>query len=603
MAQDILDPLAEFKNVYRDRFAKVAADTFDALAAEAAVDAAANRDTCREAYAVMREAEALSPAILRWRIWRFFLWLAVISALCCGLRLYEKASAGFSLIIEEGRSHLVAAGASGEMDHNMISAIALCAAVAALLLIYIFGRACRRLRTLRRQKDSLQVKAQTLQQKAWAQMEPLNRLYDADILTRMMSATVPRLEFDPFFTEQRLEDLHRVYQWNDAFNQGRSILCAQSGLINGNPFVLCQSKRMEWGTKTYYGHRTIYWTEMVRDSDGRYHSEQRSQTLTASVTRPYPEYRRDIRLIYGNTAAPDLEFTRIHSGLAAALDSGRFRRARRRLRRMSRNLSGADYAMLSNEDFEVAFNTSDRNNNQQHALLFTPLAQQNLMNLMADTEAGYGDDFDFYKMRKINTIVSGHLCSDDIDFDPARYRNFDLEKARKEFLKISAESFRSIYFALAPLLSIPMYQQIRPREAIYGYDSRPRSAFWEHESLANYWGDTYFCHPDCATQCILKTRETLSGDGRPSLEVTAYGYSATQRLTSVSVLGGDGCYHDVPVYWDEYNEANGKGVIDFAEDSSCEKFKSQGERLSHIAEILSSGGYSRYHRHIASRCR
>lgn len=30
-----------------------------------------------------------------------------------------------------------------------------------------------------------------------------NRMYDWDILTRMMTRTVPRLEFDPYFTTQR----------------------------------------------------------------------------------------------------------------------------------------------------------------------------------------------------------------------------------------------------------------------------------------------------------------------------------------------------------------------------------------------------------------
>ena len=43
------------------------------------------------------------------------------------------------------------------------------------------------------------------------------------------------------------------------------------------------------------------------------------------------------------------------------------------LRRKARNLESGDFAMLTNEEFEVAFNTSNRNNNQQYALLFTPL--------------------------------------------------------------------------------------------------------------------------------------------------------------------------------------------------------------------------------------
>lgn len=609
MAQDILDPLEEYKNVYRDRFAKVAAETFDALAAEANVDEEANRDTCRKANALTRQADSLQPAISRWYTWRFFLWLAVVAAVVCGIWLYDEASNGAQLIIGDGSPHLERGGYAQQssagataMDYNMLSGIALCAVVALLLLVYIFARVNRKLRSLRSREDELRRKASALVDKAWAQMEPLNRLYDSEIFARMTTATVPRLEFDPFVSEQRLEDLRRVYNWDDAFSEGRSVLCSLSGLINGNPFVFCRTKRMEWGSRTYYGHLTIYWTVTVRDSEGRYHTEQRSETLTASVTKPYPEFISASRLIYGNTAAPDLEFSRIHSGLAGNENSRQFRRARRRLRRKTRDLKGSDYAMLSNEEFEVAFDTSDRNNNQQHALLFTPLAQQNLMKLMADTEVGYGDDFDFYKRRMINTVCAAHLNAADIDMDARRYRNYDFEKARRGFIDINAEAFRSIYFTMAPLLCIPMYQQIRPREAIYGSGSRPRSSFWEHEALANFWGNDFFKHPQCVTDCILKTRESRGDDGRAALEVTAYGYSCTQRLTFVSVFGGDGHFHEVPVYWDEYSEVTGTGKIDMQEDGSADSFSSQGERISHINDFL-SGGYSLYRRHIASRCR
>ncbi len=583
MAQDILDPLAEYQNVYRDRFAKVAAETFDAIAAESGIDENANRDLCRKAAAKSRQAASLQPGIARWRTWRFFLYLAVIAAVIYGIWLYDGAPVGDA----------------GAMDYDILSGIALCAVAVALLLIYIFARVNPRLRALRSQKDSLLSEAAKFKEKAWAVMEPLNRLYDADLQTRMMSKAVPRLEFDPFFTEKRLDDLRRVYGWSDSFNDGRSVLGALSGQINGNPFVFCRTKSMRWGSKTYYGHKTIYWTETVRDSQGRCHTESRSETLTASVTKPIPVYTRDLRLIYGNCAAPDLVFSRTRSGLAGQENSRRFRRERRRLKRKARNLSGQNYAMMTNEEFEVAFDTSDRNDNQQHALLFTPLAQQNLMALMSDTEAGYGDDFDFYKRRMINTIFSEHLCAADVEMDEGRYRDYNFDKARKEFIRISAENFRSIYFALAPLLCIPMYQQIRSAETIYGEEAARRSTFWDHEALANYAGEERFRHPQCVTECILKTRQTRSGAGCSTVAVTAYGYTSAEHLSYVSVFGGDGRFHDVPVYWDEYSEVVGEGQMNIAEDNCAEKFTSQSARLTHIADVLSTGGYSLYRRHIA----
>ena len=115
-----------------------------------------------------------------------------------------------------------------------------------------------------------------------------------------MTATVPKLEFDPYFTTQRLADLEQTYGWDGSFNEDRSVIYAHSGLINGNPFVICRTRKMEMGTKTYYGQKTIYWTTVEEDEDGECYTEQHSETLTAYVTAPYPEYYEKTRLFYGN---------------------------------------------------------------------------------------------------------------------------------------------------------------------------------------------------------------------------------------------------------------------------------------------------------------
>lgn len=158
------------------------------------------------------------------------------------------------------------------------------------------------------------------------------------------------------------------------------------------------------------------------------------------------------------------------------------------------------------------------------------------------------------------------------------------------------------YFALAPLLCVPMYQQIRPQSAIYGNDMPRRSSFWEHEALANFWGQDQFKHPSCVTNCILKTKECRLGDGKSSIAVYAYGYRTVQRLTYVSKYGGDGRWHKVPVYWDEYLPVTGQGRINLREDNSeQDDHITQRQRLEHIDKVLGQAHYSLYRRHIASK--
>lgn len=575
MQKDIYDPLKEYVNVYCDKFKEVAEKTFAELAAEAQVDVGKNRETCRRIYS---EEDSLSKVMtsIRWqKVWRVLLWLCVVVGFIVGFTMYDVLDYVDLLIVG-----FVIFGALG----------------------LLFTDINPKIKEMKSERDKLTAKVDKLKKEAWQQMAPLNNLYDWDVLTRMMTKTVPRLEFDPYFTTQRLADLKATYGWSDSFNAGRSVVYSHSGLINGNPFVICRTRKMEMGTKTYYGEKTIHWTTEETDSDGKTRTVHHSETLVASVTAPYPEYFEKTRLIYGNTAAPDLIFYRKQSGLADSEGSLKFKMKRHSLRKKSRDLSNADFAMMTNEEFEVAFDTSNRNNNQQYALLFTPLAQESMMNLLKDDKVGFGDDFDFGKQRMINVIFSKHMQSLNLDMDPQQYKGFDYDKAEADFYAINSRYFRAIYFCFAPLLCVPMYQQIRPQEDIYGRNMQQHSSFWEHEALANFWGQGRFKHPSCVTDCILKTEQLQTIGDNSTIKVNAYGYRTEQHLEYVSKWGGDGNLHHVPVYWDEYLPVTGSGMIYLKEDNNFKDDSvTQRQRLGHIRSVLAENNLNIYRRHIASR--
>lgn len=370
MANDIYDPLDEYVKTFRPKFEKVARETFAQLAQEAQVDVKANQETCSRLYDTEEELETINKNYWWTRFFCTLLWVVVVIS---GLVLYENKDT-----IDQATFYIIV----------MVM-------VAALLCLLI--KIHPQMRRLNDERDELEQSAYDIEQEAWRQMAPLNRLYDWDMLARMITATVPKIAFDLYFTSQRLADLKERYGWDDDFNEDRSVIYANTGLINGNPFVLCRTRKMEMGTKTYYGSKTIYWTTYETDSDGKEHAVEHSETLHASVTAPYPEYYERTRLFYGNTAAPDLTFYRESSGLANREGSLSYKWQKFKLKRKARDLDNSDYAMMTNEAFEVAFNTSNRNSNQQFALLFTPLAQENMLKLLKDKWAAYGDDFDFIK--------------------------------------------------------------------------------------------------------------------------------------------------------------------------------------------------------------
>jgi len=207
---------------------------------------------------------------------------------------------------------------------------------------------------------------------------------------------------------------------------------------------------------------------------------------------------------------------------------------------------------MSNHEFDAIFDATDRNHEVQFRLLFTPLAQQEMLKLLKDSQVGYGDDFAFNKTHMINVVEPAHMRHTDIGGEPEKFHAYELAQARSFFNGYHNDFFRSFYFGIAPLLAIPLYQQHRPHSDIYKDTYASKSCFWEHEAIANYHGEAEFKHPDCVTRSILKTASKHETDGSQTVRVTASGYSSVERVDYVSVRGGDGRSHQVPVHWSEY---------------------------------------------------
>ena len=574
MTEDVLSPLEQFP-AYKEKFREVAEKTFDELTSASGVDPEANRKLCKDIQDLKSSNEKTSKTLTWWTVLCVFMWIvAVVCAIVC-------ISDGFQ---------------SGWLVPT------LCIVGAIAMLVLLFWKIHPIIKKYKTLKNEQETQIKDKEQEAWDMMAPLNRLYDWDVFNRMMTQTVPRLEFDPYFTNQRLADLINSYGWDENFSKERSVVFSHSGLINGNPFVIARTRKMEWGTKEYKGELIVKWKTIEIDSEGKKHTRHHSETLRASVHKPYPEYYEKTRLIYGNTAAPDLNFTRDINDDRLEVGSRAYKRKLKDIEKFSRDLKN-DFAMATNEEFEVLFTTTNRNNNQQYFLLFTPLAQENMINIIRDGEHGYGDDFQFMKHRKLNTLTAEHMQKLPLDMNPRMFWNSNYDEAKQVFLKTTCENFRAIYFGFAPLLSIPMYQQIRPVSAIYGTDMPRQSSYWEHESLANFYGDDKFADPSCATQCILKTTENRKGDGTVEVQVRAYGYRAEHRIEYVSKYCSNGNYYDVPVHWDEYLPVMGTGTLEMQEDTVDERPDLDPvSRLQEINQKLDAfGENSVFRRHITSR--
>lgn len=413
------------------------------------------------------------------------------------------------------------------------------------------------IKSLDQTKKLLLEELEALIEEAWGQMKPLISQLNETVSARLSETTYPLIRLDDKFNIERFAYLSQKFGLWDNDDINVSTLFVQSGEINGNPFCFFKTLNHYMSQKTYEGSMVIHWTERYLDRENKWQTRSRSQTLRASVTKPFPDYYNDTYLVYGNEAAPNLVFKRSKSK-ANELNE---RQLEKHVKSKSKEIDklmrkkiekGENFTSMGNTEFEVLFGAENRNNEVEFRLLFTPMAQREMLNLIKDKNVGWGDNFSFNKHYMLNIIGAEHLKGIDISGDINNYIDYDLVKMRSKFNDYNNLYFKSVYFAFAPLLAISLYQDYKPQEFIYRNIYRQRFSNFEHERIVNNMKDANFAPSNSVTNNVLKTRfldNSLRGE---NVIVTAYGFRSVARTAYVRVRGGDGNYHDVPVDWTEY---------------------------------------------------
>ncbi len=398
--------------------------------------------------------------------------------------------------------------------------------------------------------------AELLLAECQAQMVPLNALFDSTDTLRLIEKTMPEIVFEPAYSKKQEELFKSQNDFCDAIDPHESVIDTLSGELCGNPFLFYRYRSCDMGLATYSGSITISWTETYRDSKGNLRTRRRSQVLTATVEKPKPYYSTHTALGYGCQAAPDLSFTRrgTHSEqLDEKALERKIRKGAKKLREKAEDAleQGRHFQEMANTEFDVLFGAHDRDHEVQFRLMYTPLAQQNTVDLLT-SKSGYGDDFSFIKQDRYNVILSEHAVHWSMESSPSHYYSYDVDAAKKNFISFNDAYFKSVFFDLAPLMAVPAYmsEPVRSMEEPPKYETN--YTYYEHEVLANALGGIEFAHRDSATEPILKTAFAEKRGDTDIVNVTAYSHRAVERVDFVTKLGGDGHIHSIPVPWTEY---------------------------------------------------
>ncbi len=534
----LLEPLKGYNSKYKAKHRENTTQFFDNLTKEGQVNIEANKQTVKAYRLKMAEIHNIAKKISKKKTLKSVLIMIIVLSILIALFLSYLSFVGNTLPIWAG-----------------ITAIIVALGICIGFIFLIRYKINKWIKENEQIQAKLEEAAKKLQDEAWAQMAGLNALYDWSIPGKLVTQTIPLLQMDEHFDEKKFTYLHEKYGLTENKKNNISTYFVQSGSILGNPFLLCRDYEQTWNNKQYTGTLTIHWTETVRTNNGT-RTVSRSQTLVASVWKPAPSYGFNTYLIYGNDAAPDLKFSRKPTVPANATEKDIAKKVKSRVKQLDAKArkavsAGANYTRLGNDEFEALFGGTDRNNEVQFRLLFTPLAQKNLLNLMK-TPQPFGDDFYIQKDCELNFVMTKHSQTADYYANPVQFVDFDWESARKKFIEYNETFFKNIYFELAPLMSIPLYQQHKSQEYIYEREYKSNLSSYEHESLANSF-DINLLRPDRATTpSILKTNLIRKQGVADTVEITAHSFEAQRRVSYVPVRGGDGRIHSVPVFWLEY---------------------------------------------------
>lgn len=388
---------------------------------------------------------------------------------------------------------------------------------------------------------------------------PLNVLFSYNDDNNIIRKTTDIFSIDDVLSWDNLYALRTKYGMALDINNNTSVSVynMKSGSIKKNPFIKFRFFREQMINHTYTGSIVVPVTYTTTDSKGRTQVRTRMETVYGYYTAPMPNYFESTLLVYGNMAAPDLKFSRQpnpNSSLRGKQLDNYIKDRSKDFEKKAEDAVkvGESFQPLANMEFECLFNAMDRNNEVEYRLLFTPLAQQNMLEILQNKyDIGYGDDFSFTKLGKINVLQSQH-GENITDYNPyALLNEYSYKTMKEKFVQNITDIFHSLYFDLAPLLSIPLYQ-LNEADTLYEKQAFSNITDYEAESFTNHIDQEIFRPLNTVTGIINKVLLNKSVGQTDIYDVTSYSFGYNEKVAHVTATASDGSVHSIPVIYREY---------------------------------------------------
>lgn len=546
--EKLLEPLKYYKTEVAKNFLDKLTDNFENLLRKSGIDIEANKKSVSD-YNEISKVKVKNEKKLKWaeRFYILFFYIFIF------LMIYEIG------IIRTIKNLY-------DLNKNIQDPIlrALLIGIGAVVLgilnfKYIRGKKKQLNKSIKEIETELVLK----KEECYSQVNPLLSLFESNTANKIVTEIIPTLVLDKNFKIERYADLVENFEMPTKLQNNFSTKDIISGEILGNPFIIIKSLCNRVIDQKYTGSLTVSWEETYRDSNGERKTRTVSQTLHASIIKPKQIFEDKIDLIYGNDAAEHLHFSRepkfIHEFSEKKL-AKYVKKSEKELKKKTENAikTGQTFLEMGNSEFDVLFGALNRDNEVEFRVLFTPIAQRNILEVLKDKD--FGDDFAFRKINKLNNVSNQNDWI--LNIDKSYYEDFSYEIIKEKYYDINKRYLNNFYRLFLPILAIPVYHQHKAQKYIYqekyNYNYNPYTS----EAAANLLGAELFSHEESNTPSILKTK-TLRVEGDADLiEVISQSYKAVERTEYVPMRAGDGRVYNVPVNWIDYVPLAAKGRME-----------------------------------------
>lgn len=545
--EKLLEPIKYYKKEFASKFLDKITARFDELIRTSNIDIERNRKTVAE-YNDMMKFKTKSEKILKFL--KVCNWISLVIFIICGIIDFNY----FSILLKQ------------EDRWNLFKLSWRYPVFSTLLMIFIIWLnlwyIADKKKNCREKIEELSTNIEHKLEECNTQVNALLRLFKSNIANKIITEVIPTLNIDEYFNLERYDNLVKNYNMDPKLDEKTSTLDILSGDILGNPFVVIKTLCNKVTEERYTGSRTVSWTEYYYEN-GERKSRTVSETLMVTLYKPKQIFIEGIKLIFGSDVAENLVFSRrpefIHELDRKKLEK-HLKNEIKNIRKMSEEAikKGGTFQEMGNAEFDALFGALDRNHEVEFRVLFTPIAQKNIIELLKDED--FGDDFSFYKSNRLNIISNNNIWA--INIGRENYYDFSFDTIKERFFELNKTYFKNLYKLLLPILSIPVYHQHKTKDYIYETDYKYNYNAYVSELMANELGANLFNHPDTGTESILKTEVIETRGDIDIVEVTANSYETVSRVDTVMKTASNGQSYAVPVHWIEYIPVSSCGKME-----------------------------------------